>query len=165
MNRPRRDSLVPFVESACFERFMGLLQFLTACRSFPQTDLSTEGGRKRRDKSLPKQTDRPHQKVHGNMRRRRIPQVHLTALESNPRSMELQTPHSSFSPLLSILLLLVPIPPVPSAARWSIPPLSVDDLVSVRLFAVFCGHQCRRRRRMKLGKVHVVRACRTARQI
>lgn len=32
------------------------------------------------------------------MRRRRIPQVHLTALESNPRSMELQTPHSSFSP-------------------------------------------------------------------
>ena len=87
MHRPWRDSLVPFVESACFERFMGLLQFLTACRFLRPL----YRGRKRRDKSLPKQTDRPHQKVHGNMRRRRIPQVHLTAPESNPRSMELQT--------------------------------------------------------------------------
>ena len=53
------------------------------------------------------------------------------------------------------------------AIRAVVRPSAVDDLVSVRLFAVFCGHQCRRPRRMKLGKVHVVRACRrrTARQI
>ena len=154
MNRPWRDSLVPFVESACFESFMGPLQFLTACLYI---------GRKRRDKSLPKQTDRPHQKVHGNMRKE--------AAHSSS-SLDRFGEQSTFYGTADTALFIQPPPfhtlvagadPL-GAIRAAVRPSAVDDLVSVRLFAVFCGHQCRRRR-MKLGKVHVVRACRTARQI
>ena len=91
------------------------------------------------------------------MRRRRIPQVHLTAAFGE---------QSTFYGTADTALFIQPPPFHPLVAgadpsgairRAAVRPSAVDDLVSVRLFAVFCGHQCRRRRRMKLGKVHVVR--------